>query len=182
MIIGSALGRLFDGLTVDLVVDGNALTREVQYHYGDHKELLKWVLDRNNGNLKKYPLIWYVTAPYYEETDYKRTRSKLIILQSTQVEWFNDTRSVLSYDEIIEPTWLKVKDMLFRNPYISVLGDLPTKFIINDEPSYGLNTNDIRLGQNDFSNKATKGDESITLDVVDARVIEIDFRIKTNCI
>lgn len=179
MIIGSAFGRLFDGLEVDLTIDGNPITREVQYHYGDHSELLKWILDRDKGGLKKYPLVWYVVSPYYEETDYKRVRSKFIILQNTKIEWFNDTRSVLSYDEIIEPVWLKVKETILESSFVSVLGDLSRKFIIKDEPNYGITTNSIRLGQSDFSNES---DKSTALDVVDARIIELDFRIKTNCI
>lgn len=183
MIIGEALRRLFDGVTIDLVIDGNTINRPIQFHYGDHKELVKWITDRDKGNSMKYPLLWYVTAPYREESnDYKNVTSKLIIFQSTQIQWLNTKRSVKSYDEIIEPVWQKVRRIIELNPYITVMGDLPTKYLIKDEPSYGVNTDGIRLGQTDFTNKAKKGTESISLDVVDGRIIELNLRIKTNCI
>jgi hypothetical protein len=181
MIIGEALNRLFNGLTVDLDIEGNTITRNVQYHYGDHKELVKWVVSRKGR--EKYPLIWYVTAPYYDEPDgFKYVSSKLIILQSTVTDWLNTKRSIKSYDQIIEPVWQKVKGKLQTNQYIQVVGDLPKKYLIKDEPSFGVETDDIRLSQNDFTNKTSKGNKSVTLDVVDGRIIEIKFRIKTNCI
>src|SRR5690606_27680380 len=164
MIIGSALDRLLDGMTVDLTIDNQNITRDVQFHYGDHKELLKWVHDRNSSNQAKYPLIWYVVSPYYEESNYKRVRSKLIIFQNTQIEWFNDTRSVLSYDEVIEPVWQKLKKTIELNQFISVIGNIPNKYIIKDEPNYGLSTDSIRLGQNDFSDISLKGEKGVTID------------------
>tara|TARA_R110000851_G_scaffold186357_1_gene335687 strand:- start:33 stop:584 length:552 start_codon:yes stop_codon:yes gene_type:complete len=183
MIIGEALRRLFNGMTIDLTIDGNTVCRPIQFHYGDHKELTKWILDKNKGNSKKYPLLWYVTAPYVEEsTDYKNVKSKLIIFQSTQIDWMNTKRSVKSYDQIIEPVWQKVKKIISSSKYIQVMGELSSKYLIKDEPSYGVNTDDIRLSQTDFTNKNKKGTESISLDVVDGRIIEINLRIKTNCI
>lgn len=178
MIIGSALGRLFNGLTVDLTIDGNLITRDVQYGYGDQKELIKWVLNKNNGNQQKYPLIWYVVAPSTTPNSFKRVRSSIIILQNTRVDWFNETRSVKSYDDIIEPTWQKVKRVIELNPYISVLGDIPTKYRIKDEPNFGLNAS----SETDFSSTATQSDKGVTIDVVDGRVINLEFNIKTNCI
>lgn len=183
MIIGEALGRLFNGMTVDLNIGGNTITRDVQYHYGDHKELVKWITDRDKGGLKKYPLVWYVVAPYNEEPDnYKNVNTQLIILQSTQIDWLNTKRSVKSYDEIIEPVWNKVKRVIELNSYINVLGEIPKKYLIKDEPSYGVNADGIRLGQSDFTSKTKNGTESIALDVVDGRIIKLNLRIKTNCI
>lgn len=183
MIIGEALRRLFCDETIDLNIDGNSISRPIQFHYGDHKELVKWITDRDRGNAKKYPLIWYVTAPYTEEANgYKKTTTKVLILQSTQLNWLNTKRTIKSYDEIIEPVWQLLKSKIERNPYISVIGAIPTKYRINDEPSYGVDTSDIRLSQNDFTRKTKKGDESVTLDVVDGRIIELNLRIKTNCI
>lgn len=179
MIIGSALGRLFDGLTVDITIDNQTVNREVQYHYGNQKELNKWVLDRNNSNERKYPLVWYVINPYFEETDFKKVKSSLIILQSTTIEWFNDTKSIKSYDDVIEPVWVQVRKKIDQNPYITVTKSIPNQYLIKDEPNYGIKGDSIRLSQNNF---ATDKEESITLDVVDARIIEMEFRIKTDCI
>jgi hypothetical protein len=180
MIIGEALKRLINGTEIVLSIDGNTITKNINFHYGDHKELTKWIADKKTN---KYPLVWWVINPYFDEPDgYKNVTSRLIIFQSTEVEWFNSKRSVKSYDEVIEPVWQKVKSILQQNPFISVLGDLPTKYKVKDEPSYGVNTDGVRLGQSDFTTKNKKGTQSITLDVVDGRIIELNLRIKTNCI
>lgn len=172
MIIGSALGRVFNDLEVDLTVNGSNVIRPIQYHYGNQKELNKWIINRNNGNLMKYPLIWYIVNPFYEDGDYKVCKTKLLILQSTEVDWFNDTRSVKSYDEIIEPTWQKVKKALTDNLYIDIIGKTFDKYLIKDEPMFADN---LRNGSTDNS-------ESIALDIVDGRIIDLEIRIKTNCI
>ena len=180
MIIGEALGRLFKDLSVTLNIDGNTITRDVQYHYGDHKELQKWIATKSG---QKYPLLWYVTAPYTEEPNgFKNVHSKLLIFQQTQIDWFNTKRSVKSYDQIIEPVWQSVKAKLIAEQNIQLLGDIKSKFEIVDEPSYGVETNDIRLSQNDFTRTTKKGTESITLDVVDGRIIKLHMRLKTECI
>jgi len=43
MIVGDAFKRLFTGLTVDITTDAGTVNRAVQCHYGDHKELVKWI-------------------------------------------------------------------------------------------------------------------------------------------
>ena len=70
MIIGAALKRLFEGATADVSVldkNGDISTEavDIQFHYGDHSELIKWAVDKK-GDVK-YPLVWYVVAPYTEE-------------------------------------------------------------------------------------------------------------------
>lgn len=182
MNIGEAFSRVFDGLTVDLTVDGEAVNDwPVKYHYGDQKELVKWILDK--GNESKYPLIWYVIAPYQELHGVYYTESSLIILQNTLVDWFNDERFVKSYTEIIEPVWQVVKDRIETNRYIHVEGQtLRDKYDLKDEPNYGVPTDDVRLRQNDFTTKSTKGDESILPDYVDAKIIKFNFRITPDCI
>jgi hypothetical protein len=180
MIIGEALKRLINGTEIDLVIGGNTVTKTINFHYGDHKELVKWIADKKTS---KYPLVWWVISSYFDEpSGFKNVTSKLIIFQSTEVEWFNSKRVVKSYDEVIEPVWQKVKRLIELNPFVQVMGNLPTKYTIKDEPSYGVNTDNIRLGQNDFTNRSQKGTQSISLDVVDGRVIELNLRIKTNCI
>jgi hypothetical protein len=180
VIIGEALKRLINGVEVDLTIGGNTFCKTINFHYGDHKELVKWIADKKRN---KYPLVWYVINPYHDEPDgYKNVKSRLIIFQSTEVEWFNSKRSVKSYDEVIEPVWQKVKSLLQTSSAITVLGDLTTKYRIKDEPSYGVSTDGIRLGQSDFTSKTKNGTQSITLDTVDGRIIEINLRIKTNCI
>ena len=45
-------------------LDIAGVNRDVQFHYGDQKELLLWI--KNRGNYPKYPLIWYVLNKYTE--------------------------------------------------------------------------------------------------------------------
>lgn len=177
MIIGEALGRLFEGLTLEYNIDGNVIEKEVKYHYGDHKELVKWIADKKGS---KYPLVWYVIAPYNEEAnDVKNVTSQLIIFQQTQIDWFNTKRTIKSYDAIIEPTWKAVKKLMETNRYIDILGNSENRYEIKDEPSYGVTTDDVRLSQNSFTTSTKKGTESVTLDVVDGRIIKMNFRIQT---
>lgn len=179
MIIGSALGRVFSGITVDLIVNSMPVTRPIQYHYGNQKELNKWILNRNNGNLMKYPLVWYIVNPFYEDGDYKVCKTKLLILQSTDIDWFNDTRSVRSYDEIIEPTWVKVKKTIANSGYIDIIGKPYDKYLIKDEPMFADNL--VRGTDND-NRTSLNGTNNISLDIVDGRIIDLEIKIKTNCI
>ena len=177
MIIASALKRLFDGVEVDLVINNEPIKQRLQFHYGDHKELTKWISGRTKQ--QKYPLLWYVIEPYFDEpNNYKRVKTQFIIFQSTKTEWYNTDRSIKSYDAIIEPVWQVIKKTLERSPYLDVMGDLAKKYKIKDEPSYGVNAS----SSTDFTNKQKKGEQSVSLDIVDGRIIELELRIKTNCI
>ncbi|NRA92154.1 MAG: hypothetical protein HRU26_05620 [Psychroserpens sp.] len=180
MIIGEALKRLIDGTEVELTKGDETVCKNIKFHYGDQKELIKWIDDRQSD---KYPLVWYVVNPYFDEPDgYKNVTSTILIMQWTDITWFNSKRTLKSYDEVIEPVWQKVKELLDKSNYIQVMGSLANKYRIKDEPNFGVNNSGIRLGQTDFTNKQSKGDSSISLDTVDGRIIELNFRIKTNCI
>ena len=184
MIIGNAIGNVMDSFTVDLTVDGTAVpNREVNYHYGDHKELIKWINSKDRANSAKYPLIWYVIAPFVEHNGIYYAQSQLLILQNTEVRWFNDERFVKTYSEIIDPVYRAMRLRIEQNPYMSIIGS-PQKdqWKLKDEPSYGVQTNNVRLGQNDFVSKSTKHEQSGSLDFVDARIININFRIEPDCI
>lgn len=183
MIVGEALRRLIQGQTVDLTIDGQTITRAIQCHYGDNKELQKWILHRNNEEVTKYPLVWYVISPYTEDANgYKEVSTQLIIFQSTTIHWLNTMRTVKSYDAIIEPVWQKLKSILAQHPHVEVLGGRGKHYVIKDEPSYGVKNDGIRLGQSDFVSQQKQGEKSIAIDVVDGRIINLKIRIKTNCI
>ena len=188
MNIGEALRRKFEGKTVDLTIGTNVLTEQpIYFHYGNQKELVKWT--QANSNKPKYPLVWYVIKPYKEEpNDFKSVSSNLIILHSfqdwqNQYSWLNDERYLKSYDAVIEPVWEVVKDTLSSTPsFLQVMGKLSDKYIIKDEPNFGVSADGIRTSQSDFTTKNKKGEKSITIDIVDGRIIELEFRIKTKCI
>lgn len=182
MIVGEAFKRLFSGLTVDIITDSGTITRPVQFHYGDHKELIKWVSLRNQGKQDKYPLIWYVISKHTENQGWIKVTSRMIVLTLTESGYLNTTRSVKSYDGIIDPVWKAAEKLIRQNPYIEVFGKTSEKFEYKDEPNFGVDTDDVRLSQNDFSTNKAVGRKSINTDLVDGRVVTFAFRIKANCI
>jgi hypothetical protein len=178
MIVGDALSRVFKGQTVNIVPDGGIPTnRVIQFHYGNQSELIKWTKSKTGA---KYPLVWYVISPVISESNLgKEVKSQLILLTDTKLEWLNSTKVQKTYNVVIEPLYAKVQDLLLSNPFIQVSGDRNEKFQYIDQPSFGIETKNIRIGQTDF---APSNQKSITLDVVDARLINIHLIIKTNCL
>lgn len=168
MIISQALSEVFKGIT--LQVDG--VIRTVQYHYGDQKELNKWVKVR--GNLAKYPLIWYVRSSYTEiDGKFFVEKGRIVLLQNTKESEMNDWRSANTYKNVLQPLSKIVQQKLLSNPYVSVYGSLNSKFTQFDEPKYGLPSgNDEKGGSN----------QSITTDIVDAKIINFKFEIQPNCL
>lgn len=177
MIIGEALKSIFSGLS--LTIENRV--HDVQFHYGDQKELQQWILHRNRSKLQKYPLIWYVTNSYDQITKDKfKVESQLILFQLTKREYLNTQRSKLTYLNSLNPLYDLVNKTLSRSPYISLMNNgKPIKS--KDEPNYGVETNDPLLTSNDFAKKTAKGEKSITLDVVDAKVLRLNMIIKPYC-
>ena len=56
MIIGEALRKVFEGMTVTYTYEGYPITDTVQFHHGSQKELNKWIALMNSGNYNKFPL------------------------------------------------------------------------------------------------------------------------------
>ena len=177
MIIGEALKSIFSGLTIQIE---NRIF-DVQFHYGDQKELQQWILMRNRSKLQKYPLIWYVTNNYEQVTNDKfKVESQLILFQLTKREYLNTQRSKLTYLNSLNPLYDLVNKTLSRSPFVSLMNNgKPIK--CKDEPNYGVETNDPLLTSNDFAKKTAKGEKSIILDVVDAKVLRLNMIIKPYC-
>lgn len=177
MIIGEALKSIFSGLSLEI----ENRVHDVQFHYGDQKELHQWILMRNRSKLQKYPLIWYVTNSYEQITKDKfKVDSQLILFQLTKREYLNTQRSKLTYLNSLNPLYDLVNKTLSRSPHISLMNDgKPIK--CKDEPNYGVETNDPLLTSNDFAKKTAKGEKSIILDVVDAKVLRLNMIIKPYC-
>lgn len=174
MIIATAFKSLFEGLTVNVSNEGTPVERGVNFHYGDQKELNLWVKLR--GNLEKYPLIWYVLSPYTELNGWYETSAKLLVMQKTKSPPLNTWRRDNSYIGIIDPVWTAAKDLIEQNQYIETPSvNLKDRFRIKDEPNFGIN------GSFD-SGEVPSGEQSVTTDIVDARVIRFNLRIKANCI
>lgn len=176
MIIATALGKLFEGQTVDVINQGvPEANRSVYFHYGDQKELLLWIKLR--GNKGKYPLIWYVLNNYTEHNGWYETDAKLIVMQLTKGDPLNTWRQSNSYLGIINPVTELVKNEL-KNPYIEIVSpSLDERFTFKDEPNYGVDTS-----ESDFNSTKENGTKSIVTDIVDARTIRFRLRIKAECI
>lgn len=177
MIVGEALKEVFKGLEIE--------GQTVQFGYGDQKELNKWVSFHNSKNIKKYPLIWYVKTGYNEFNGDYKVNARLLVLMNTKVEWLNTTRTVKTYNVYINPLTDMITDRLRQNQYIQIDGQSFDKFKFIDYPSYGVNQdsmNSIRLTQNDFQSTKKNSTESITTDIVDAKVIDFGMTIKVKCI
>lgn len=177
MIIGEALKNIFFGLTLQI----ENRVHDVQFHYGDQKELQQWILMRNRSKLQKYPLIWYVTNNYEQITKDKfKVESQLILFQLTKREYLNTQRSKLTYLNSLNPLYDLVNKTLSRSPYVSLMNNgKPIK--CKDEPNYGVEINEPLSTSNDFAKKTAKGEKSITLDVVDAKVLRLNMVIKPYC-
>lgn len=179
MIIASALGRLFNGLQIVY----NEVNVGINYGYGDQKELLAWITSQDKANVRKYPLVWYVLNDFTEYQDWYETNVNLYIMQNTESEWFNPKRQEESYTKIIDPTWQKVKGALNSTSYVDVISSEPkSRFQLLDLPNYGVDRSNPNTQANDFTRKATKANQQIVTDIVDARLVKFKARIKTKCI
>lgn len=170
MIIGSNLKQLLNGKTVLI----NNISRSIQFYYGDQNEYLRWIADKNNAGLQKYPLIWYVLADYKDLDKSYEVVSNLIIATDTKLEWFNETRNVNTFKAILEPTYEVLKDFLKTNQNIDLLSDL----VLTSYPHYSVDTNDLRTSANDFTRTSQKGTLNLGTDLIDAISLKVKFRIK----
>jgi hypothetical protein len=178
MIIGIALKEVFKDKT--LLVNG--VETPVQFHFGDQKEFNMWVASKMKSNKQKYPLIWYViNAPEPQGDGKLRVESQLILFQGTKHELFNDSRYLYTYKDILEPLYELVNKTLSQHRHISLLyGGLPIPY--KDEPNFGVDTNDVSKKDNDFTKLQSKQTKSITIDVVDAKILRLKMDITPKCI
>ena len=176
MRVAKALEQIISGMTLtyneyksDNTIKGE-VTKAVQFSFGDQKELNKWIAGR--GSLSKYPLVWYVLKEYDKEVDENRyitvDNARIILFTSTKQEYYNQTRALINYSEILDPlSKLLEKQMQLSGKFEFV--DESLKII--DIPCYGLD------GQ-DFGASNTK---SVTLDYLDARTLTANLRVYTTC-
>lgn len=169
MIIATAIGKLLEDVTVDVKNLGTPIYgANIFYHYGDQDELIQWIDAR--GNLGKYPLVWYVLNDYRKENDWYIVNAKVVIMQHTKGDPLNTWRQSNSYVGIINPV-TEAFESAMQSPYVVI----PLNgFSYKDEPNYGV------TGNNDL--QAPTSNKSISTDIVDARVIRFDLRIKAECI
>lgn len=165
MIISSALREVFKGEA--MLVNGE--NREIQFHYGDQKELNLWLATR--GSLAKFPLIWYVIKPFTKDSNNVHTvdSARIVLMQLTRKTELNTWRSENTYIDVIDPLSDIVINKLKRNVNTNIIGDVE----LNDEPRYGLPRH---------NDETTSSNKSIATEHVDARILRFDLEIKPYCI
>jgi len=183
MILAGVFANIFTGLTLtyneyksDLTTT-TEVTKDVQFHFGDSKELAKWV--RGRSGKEKYPLIWYVIDTVNNgNTQDIKSNCKLILFTSTKSEYYNNTRALINYTNILEPLTQKIYDLLELNGYLSLIFNNNEEIYKTfDLPNYGVDSDGLDMERNEL-----KGTKSITIDVVDARRIEFQARFNKQCL
>lgn len=171
MIVGNAICRVLDGMTIDVGLN----TVTVLNDHDSQDSLDKFIAYKDKNNKQKYPLVFYVTNKVYaDEGDWKSVKTDLVILMNTQEPALAKVRAEKVYTPYIEPIYQKVKSTLNAHPYVQVIADRnELKYPYTDRTNYGITTSSV-------GGKSQK--ESVVTDYVDARIININLRIKTNCI
>jgi len=176
MRVAKALEQIISGMTLtyneyksDNTIKGE-VTKDVQFSFGDQKELNKWIAGR--GSLSKYPLVWYVLKEYDKEVDENRyitvDNARIILFTSTKQEYYNQTRALINYSEILDPlSKLLEKQMQLSGKFEFI--DESLKII--DIPCYGLDAQDF----------GASNTQSVTLDYLDARTLTANLRVYTTC-
>lgn len=177
MRVAKALEQVISGMTLtyneyntnDFTIKGE-VTKDVQFSFGDQKELNKWIAGR--GSLSKYPLVWYVLVRKNRpvNTDYVEASSRIILFTSTTQELYNAKRSLINYDQILNPLSDKIIQAIEESSTIDFF-NLEVKD--EDLPCYGLESQSFETGKT----------ESVTVDYLDAKILHVDLRVKkNNCI
>lgn len=181
MIVAGILEKLFNGMTLtyneysSTLKSYKVVTKPVQYHYGDNKELAKWI--RGRSGKQKYPLIWYVLDPVDNSSgDTLTAKCTLLLFTSTKTEYYNNTRALINYSNILEPLTVQIYRKLESTNAISLLfKDYEDVYSTFDIPNYGVD-----LDVFDFTSNLPKGTEGVTIDIVDARRMEFQGRFVKN--
>lgn len=171
MIVGNAICKVLDGMTIE----ANGSTVTVLTDHDSQDSLDKFIAYKDDVGKTKYPLNFYVTGEVYEDHNgWKSVKTDLVILMDTQEPRLAKVRAEKVYIPYIEPIYQKVKTTLNANPYIEVIADRNgLKYPYVDRTNYGITIGDVG---------SKKQSESVVTDYVDARIIKINLRIKTNCI
>lgn len=167
MIIGRAIGRLLDSnpITVNGV--------DCKYNYGNQDALDKFIALSDKKGARKYPLIFYVINDTKDLNNWKYSNTNIIIMMNTKEELLYKDRTDKTYVAYIEPIYHQLRTIINHSPYITLLGERIDKFSYNDIPNFGITKNEVG---------SKKSDKSVVTDYVDARIVKMNFKIKTNCI
>ena len=167
MILGREICKLFDGININ--------SRAVQTNMGNQDALDKFIAESDKKKSSKYPLIFYVTNKVYRiENDWRFCKTDLILLMNTDSNLLYKERTDKTYVPYIDPLYQMVTELLNREPHLQVFGrTIGEKYPYIDRPNYGIVKGDVG---------SRKSNKSVVTDYVDARIINLDFKININCI
>lgn len=169
MIVGNALCKILDGMTIN--VNG---TITVQNNMGNQDALDKFIALSNANNAEKYPLLFYVINPVKQFKAWSYCSTDLIIMINTKEPLLYKDRTAKTYIPYIEPIYQKVRTTLTNNSFFeSMESNQEDRFSYTDVPNFGITKSEVG---------SSKSKKSVVTDYVDARIIKMNFRIKTNCI
>ena len=171
MIVGRALGLVFDGMSIE--VEGSNVA--IQNNYGNQDALNKFIAESDKKGSRKYPLVFYLTAPTEFLNGESYVESHLVIMMNTKEEFLYKERTDKTYINYIDPIYHEIVKTLNRNPYIvSLTKTKRERFNYVDFPNYGIHQ--------DRQNPHKANDQSIVTDYVDARRVNLNIKINTNCL
>lgn len=168
MIVGRAVCKLLDGMTID--VCGNNIV--VQNNMGNQDALDKFIAESDKRKAKKYPLVFYVTSRVRQLDEWSFVDTELIIMMNTSEPLLYKERSDKTYAAYIDPIYQKVRTLFESNKQLILEGDREDWLNYVDLPNYGIINGSVG---------DTKSSKSAVTDYVDARKVKINFKITTPC-
>lgn len=174
MLISGILKDAFNGLQLtfknyNLYKEFAEVTQDVQFGFGNENELARFIESRSNK--QNFPLIWYVKPNYSRDTaliEKFRVDAKFVLMMSTDAKYYNDERSLINYENVLEPLAVEFYKRIKKHKLISLVSERSNEF---DETQYGLDVYRSEQGQT----------KSATKLYVDAKIIEIELLVRKNC-
>jgi len=170
-----ALKTVFKDLTIN--VDNQDV--KVNFNYGDQNDYNKWQFEMKLWEKQKYPLIWMppsIDVRHHKQKNFTYdVDDELILFMGSELNYNNSERYVYNYIKYIKPLEDKIQSILERHPFIQLYENPVQPY---DIPNFGTN-NDADF---DSSSSKKKDPKSITIDIVDARILKIKLNINVNCI
>lgn len=138
------------------------------YHFGDGKELNRFIAERQKNNQLTYPLIYqtsYREVQRYKENLVDLNPVEMFIAYQTQTELFNTERWATSYRNILVPTFNNIFTALRKS---GIIQETEWDITVEKFPNYG--------------NPEIDGTQTKTIDVIDALRFTLNCTMNSNCI
>lgn len=175
MIIGRALGKLFDGMTI--TVGSDIIT--IQNNYGNQDALNKFINESDDKLAESFPLLFYVINSTRTLGNFKYCNTNLIIMKDTDESLLYKERTDSVYIKYIDPIYEAVTKLMRQSPFVTDLSEKIDRYSFTDVPNYGI--------INEETTKTIKPvsvvqNQSAVSYYVDARIIKLRLKINTGCL